>query len=67
MTLGEQIVAFRARHNLSQEDFANMARLNVMTVNFIENGKHVPTKRTTQKIVMVLKEEGGNTNVDSKS
>lgn len=57
--LGEQVLEYRARHNISQEDFANLAKLNVMTVNAIENNKYNPTKLTVRKIEIVLRGEAG--------
>jgi len=55
MSLKERILEYRARHGLSQEDFANRCGLNVMTVNAIEVGKRKPTQLTVAKIEMVLK------------
>lgn len=57
MTLGEKILEYRARHNISQEDFANRAQVNVMTINSVENGKRTPTKLTMVKIERVLRED----------
>ena len=57
MELGEKILEYRARHNISQEDFANRAQVNVMTINSVENGKRTPTKLTTVKIERVLRED----------
>lgn len=56
-TLSERILEYRAKHNLSQEDFANLAKLNVMTVNSVENGKRNTSKLTTRKIEMILMED----------
>lgn len=56
-SLGERILEYRARHNISQEDFANLAKVNVMTINSIENDKRKQTKLTISKIEMVLREE----------
>ena len=60
MTLGERILRYRAKHNLSQEEFANRAQVNVMTINTIENDKRKPTKLTEMKVEMILKEDGNN-------
>lgn len=57
MELGEKILEYRARHNISQEDFANRAQVNVMTINSVENGKRTPTKLTMVKIERVLRED----------
>ena len=56
-TLKERVLEYRARHNMSQQDFANVAHLNVMTVNNIETEKREPTQLTVTKIEMVLKGE----------
>lgn len=61
MGLGERILEYRAKHGMSQEDFANLVQVNVMTINAIENGKRKPLKLTEKKIEMILK--GDNENV----
>lgn len=57
MTLGQRILQYRARHNISQEDFANRAQVNVMTINSVENEKRNCTRLTQTKIENVLKED----------
>lgn len=57
MSLKERILMYRAKYNMSQEDFANKAHVNVMTINGIETDKRKPTQRTATKIEMVLKED----------
>lgn len=57
MSLKERILEFRAKHNLSQEDFANLCQVNIMTINTIETGKRNPTKLTIAKIERVLKKD----------
>ena len=59
-TLKERVLEYRARHNMSQQDFANVAHLNVMTVNNIETEKREPTQLTVTKIEMILKGEFEN-------
>ena len=56
MELGDKILEFRARHNMSQEDFANLVQVNVMTINAIENNKRKPLRTTAKKIEMIMKE-----------
>ena len=58
--LGERIIEYRARHNLSQEDFANMVQVNVMTISAIENDKRKPLRKTAKKIEMIMKESEEN-------
>ena len=57
MSLGDRVLEYRARHNISQEDFANLAHVNVMTINSVENKKRNPTKLTIVKIERVLRED----------
>ena len=58
MSLKERILEYRAKHNLSQEDFANLAQVNVMTINGVETDKRKPTQLTVAKIEMVLRKDG---------
>lgn len=57
MSLGEMILEYRVKHGLSQEEFANLVQVNVMTINAIENNKRKPLKTTAKKIEMILKGE----------
>lgn len=60
MSLKERILEYRAKHNCSQEDFANRCQVNVMTINGIETDKRKPTQLTKTKIEMVLREDEHN-------
>ena len=60
MELGEKILEYRARHGLSQEEFANLAQVNVMTINAIENKKRKPLRITAKRIEMILQEDEEN-------
>lgn len=58
MTLKDRIIQYRAKHNVSQEDFANLCQVNVMTINSIETGKRKnPTQLTKVKIEMILRKD----------
>lgn len=57
MALSDEMVRYRARHKLSQGDFAKLCGLNVMTVNHVERGLQDPTPVTEAKIRLVLDEE----------
>lgn len=57
MGLGEKILEYRAKRNMSQEDFANLVQVNVMTINAIENDKRNPLRKTAKKIEMFLNQE----------
>lgn len=59
--LGDRILEYRARHRMSQEDFANMVHMNVMTINAIENNKRKPLRTTAKKIEMIME---ANENVE---
>lgn len=60
MSLSDLILEFRAKNDLSQEEFANMVQVNVMTINAIENNKRKPLKTTAKKIEMFIKERENN-------
>jgi len=60
MSLKDRILEYRARHNVSQEEFANLCQVNVMTINTIETEKRKPTNLTKAKIEMVLRKDGEN-------
>lgn len=54
MELAEQMVIYRARHNLTQADLAKLVGVSVPTISSIENGLQNPTKRTAAKIKLVI-------------
>lgn len=54
MTLQEQMLRFRAEHNISQSTLAQMCKLSLQTVNSIENGLQTPSKLTVAKIKMAM-------------
>jgi transcriptional regulator with XRE-family HTH domain len=53
--LGEKIRKLRKGQELSQEDLADLIKLDVRTVVSIEAGKRNPTLRTIHKIARALK------------
>lgn len=55
MTIGQEILEFRAKTGLSQREFAKRAGITAQTVWYIENGK-TPTKITETKIRLAMKE-----------
>lgn len=63
-SLGEKILEFRVRHGMSQEEFANLVQMNVMTISAIENNKRKPLRITERKIEMIMEEEN---NVESRN
>ena len=56
-TLAEEMITYRARHNLSQAKFGDLCGVSVMTINFVERGIQNPTARTEAKIRMLLDSE----------
>ena len=57
MNLAEAIVRYRARHDLNQEEFANLCKVTKQTIWAIENGRASITKLTRAKILNVLEME----------
>ena len=55
-SLSDQIVHYRARHNLSQQEFAQRCGLTKQTIGAIESGLHGITKLTKAKIMLVISE-----------
>lgn len=54
-SLGERIREYRALRNISLRKFAEMVKLNYLTILNIENnGKHTPTYATIARIEHVL-------------
>lgn len=54
LDLADRIVAFRAKYDLNQEQFAVACGLTKQTINAIESGKRNITKLTLAKINQVL-------------
>lgn len=57
MTLGDAILEYRAKNNLSMRQFAERAGISLQTVNYIEKGLQKPNRTTEAKIKLVLKGE----------
>ena len=58
MSLKERIIQYRARHNISQKDFADLCGVDVMTINKIETEKSKnPTQLTKAKIEMIIRKD----------
>ena len=54
MALGEDIVMFRAKNNMTQGEFAQLCSLSKKTIISIEQNTCRPSKRTLAKIHLVL-------------
>ncbi len=52
--LADKIVMYRAKHRLSQRQFAEKCGLSLQTVNNIETGIAEPTRVTVAKIMLVI-------------
>lgn len=52
--LSRKIIEYRAKHNLSQTDFAKKCKISQQTACNVENGVQVPSKLTLQKILNVI-------------
>lgn len=57
MDIREEILRYRAKHNISQKEFARRAKLSEQTVNSVENGLQTPTALTVAKIKLVTDEQ----------
>lgn len=57
MALSEEMIRYRARHNLSQAKFGELCGVSVMTINFVERGLQTPSARTEAKIRIILDAE----------
>lgn len=64
MTLQEEMLRFRAEHNLSQTALAKMCNLSLQTINSIENGLQTPSKLTEVKLKLVM--EGATEDEDKR-
>ena len=54
--LSDQIICYRAKHDLSQTEFAERCGLTKQTIGAIESGLHGITKLTRAKIMRILDE-----------
>ena len=55
--LSDEIVRYRAKHNLNQDEFAKRCNLTKQTIGAIESGRHGVTKLTKAKIMRVIESE----------
>ena len=54
--LSRKIIEYRAKHNLSQLEFAKRCKISQQTACNVENGVQKPGKITLQKILNVIGE-----------
>lgn len=58
MKLSQEILKYRAVHNISQQEMANRCKVTKQTIFNIEHELQDPTELTQMKIKMVLQEGG---------
>ena len=56
-TLAEEIVRYRAKHNISMREMAEICQVSLQTIYSIENEMQEPSRLTREKIRMVLDKE----------
>lgn len=60
--LGDEIIRYRAKHNLSQTEFANLCGLTKQTIGTIESGRPGRSgnisRITREKVMMVIRDDG---------
>lgn len=54
--LSNKILDYRAKHNISQNDFAKLCNISQQTACNVENGVQKPSKITLKKILNVIGE-----------
>ena len=54
--LADQIIRYRAEHDLNQQEFAERCGLTKQTIGAIESGLHGITKLTQAKILRVIEQ-----------
>lgn len=62
MTLGERMLTYRARHNISQRELADLLGTYDNNVSRIELGKHKPHRANELKFNLKMNELEGNEN-----
>lgn len=57
MGLCEEMIAYRAKHNISQQKAADLAQITIITWGNIERGIQKPSRLTENKIRSVIDRE----------
>lgn len=60
MELKDEILRYRAKHNLSLRDMAKECGISTQTLCSVENGIQNPSKLTEGKIRILLEQDGKN-------
>jgi len=53
----EKMIRYRAKHDISQRDFAKLCGIAVQTVYSIEKGEQMPKAKVLGKILSIIEEE----------
>lgn len=54
MTLKDQIIRYRAEHDLTMREMAERVGVSLQTIMMIEHGTQTPSRLTEEKIKLVL-------------
>lgn len=57
MDLTEKMIRYRAKHRLTQKQFAEMCGISQQTLCSVETGQQIPGKMTLAKIMLAMEEE----------
>lgn len=60
MTIGERLLMYRSRHELTQKEMAKILDVTVFTVSRIERGRRIPGRVTRTKIELLLEKDDKN-------
>lgn len=50
------MIVYRAKHNISQKELADLCSVTLQTICYVENGNKLPSKVTIQKILNIVEE-----------
>lgn len=57
MALQDEMVCYRAKYHLTQQELADRVGVSLQTINSVENGHQKPSKVTEAKIRLVIDKE----------
>lgn len=55
--LAEKMLLFRAKHNLTLEEFARKVGVTFQTIRMVESGRQTPSRLTKMKIMLAIEEK----------
>lgn len=59
MKLGDRMLDYRAKNDMSQRELAEKAKVGIRAISLIERGLEEPSRLTRRKIELVIGEEEG--------